>query len=194
MGTEGTGVSQGLLGAPGAPPGFHRPILWGPRDEGPLGALDYFHPSCHSSYPFFFPSAPNIKVVGRIWLLIRGGEKAELHFCFFFCSSQTRKVRSPLSQRPLVAEGRAGLLVKLQAWQRHFKWDYVPLRALTDQGWAWHFVYLTSVEPDLSFVVRGYSSLPSKGRAGLRQAGSCFPLTQAEFLYLKRVSLVNDHN
>lgn len=41
----------------------------------------------------FSPSAPNIRVVGRVQLLIGGGEKAEIHSCAFFFSPQIRKAR-----------------------------------------------------------------------------------------------------
>ena len=52
----------------------------------------FLAPLLASRYFRFFSFAPNIKVVGRIRLLIGGGGKAEAH---------------PLAQLPLVAGGRS---------------------------------------------------------------------------------------
>lgn len=104
-----------------------------------MGALDFFHTSCLSSYPpvtslSSFPS-PNIEVVGRIQPLFGGGEKAEtLLLPFSHPKPERHEAPQSLAQPRLVAEGEAGLLVKSQVSRRHFRWDAVALRALIDHG------------------------------------------------------------
>lgn len=107
----------------------------------------FLAPLFASRYFRFFSFAPNIKVVGRIRLLIGGGGKAEAH---------------PLAQLPLVAEGRSCSPCQITGVTRTLQVGLMALGMQTGRGWACGFVCLTFREPGLSHVIYGYSQLPSK--------------------------------
>ena len=141
---------------------FHQgfpPTLWGPQRPGALGRgwRLWFLPSflllfLPSRYFPFFSFGPNIKVVGRIQLLVGGGGKTEVH---------------PLAQLSLVAEGRSCSPCQITGATRILQVGLMALGVLTGRGWACGFVCLTFRQPGLSHVIYGYSRLPSKDRVRL---------------------------
>ena len=110
----------------------------------PLPASRYFR---------FVSFAPNIKVVGRIQLLIGGWREGSSSPCLAPSGCRGKKL-FPLSNyrcKPCCT-----LKVGLMA-----------LGMQTGRGWACGFVCSTFREPGLSHVIYGYSQLPSKDRVRL---------------------------